>query len=199
MASPTQWTRVLVNSGSWWWTGRPGVLWFLGSQRVRHDWVTELNCSDPAGVQFCLILSYLAPKMYDFQDASGTMGFWSGIVNVVHDMTFPTKFHTVKAMVFSVVMYRCESWTIKKAEHWRSDAFQLRCWRRFSRVPFPASKLSQSILKEINPQYSLEGLMLKLKLKTLAIWCEDLTQWKRPWFWERLQAKGEKGGRGWDG
>ena len=152
MASPTQWTRVLVNSGSWWWTGRPGVLWFLGSQRVRHDWVTELNCSDPAGVQFCLILSYLAPKMYDFQDASGTMGFWSGIVNVVHDMTFPTKFHTVKAMVFSVVMYRCESWTIKKAEHWRSDAFELRCWRRFSRVPFPANRLSQSILKEINPQ-----------------------------------------------
>ena len=77
----------------------------------------------------------------------------------------PTKFHLVKAMVFPVVMYGCESWTIKKAEHWRIDAFELWCWRRLSRVPWTTRKSSQSILKEISPEYSLEGLMLKLKLQ----------------------------------
>ena len=81
------------------------------------------------------------------------------------DITLPTKVHLVKAMVFPVVMYGCESWTIKKAEHWRTDAFELWCWRRLLRVPWPASRSNQSILKEINPKYSLEGLMLKLKLQ----------------------------------
>ena len=76
----------------------------------------------------------------------------------------PTKAHLVKAIVFPVVMYRCESSTIKKAEHWRSDAFEL-CWRRLLRVPWTARRSNQSILKEINPEYSLEGLMLKLKLQ----------------------------------
>ena len=76
-----------------------------------------------------------------------------------------TKVCTVKAMAFSVVMYRCESWTIKKAEHRRMDAFKLWCWRRLLRVPWTARTSSQSILKEISPEYSLEGLMLKLKLK----------------------------------
>ena len=74
-------------------------------------------------------------------------------------------FHPVKAMVFPVVMYGCESWTIKKAEHWRVDAFKLWCWRRLSRVPWTARRYNQSILKEISPEYSLEGLMLKLKLQ----------------------------------
>ena len=77
----------------------------------------------------------------------------------------PTKVHLVKAMVFSVVMYGCESWTIKKAEHWRTDAFELWCCRRFLRVPWTARRFNQSILKEISPEYSLEGLMLKLKLQ----------------------------------
>ena len=81
------------------------------------------------------------------------------------DMTLPTKVHLVKAMVFSVVMYGCESWTIKKAEHRRIDAFELWCWRRLLRVPWTARRSNQSILKEINPEYSLEGLMLKLKLQ----------------------------------
>ena len=80
------------------------------------------------------------------------------------DITLPTKAHTVKAMVFPVVMYGCESWTIKEAEHRRMDAFKLWCWRRFLRVPWTARRSNQSILKEINPEYSLEGLMLKLKL-----------------------------------
>ena len=77
----------------------------------------------------------------------------------------PTKVHLVKAMVFPVVMYGCESWTIKKAEHWRIDAFELWCWRRLLRVPWAARRSNQSILKEISHEYSLEGLTLKLKLQ----------------------------------
>ena len=81
------------------------------------------------------------------------------------DITLSTKVHLVKAMVFPVVMYGCESWTIKKAERQRIDAFELWCWRRLLRVPWTARRLNQSILKEISPEYSLEGLMLKLKLQ----------------------------------
>ena len=77
------------------------------------------------------------------------------------DVTLPTKVHLVKAVVFLVVMYRCESWTIKKAECERIDAFELWCWRKLLRVPFTASRFNQSIVKEISPEYSLEGLMLK--------------------------------------
>ena len=79
------------------------------------------------------------------------------------DITLPTKVHVVKTTVFPVVMYRCESWTIKKAEHWRINGFELRCWRNLLRVPWTARRSNQSILKEINLEYSLEGLMLKLK------------------------------------
>ena len=81
------------------------------------------------------------------------------------DITLPTKVHLVRAMVFPVFMYGCESWTIKKAEHRRTDAFELWCWRRLLRVPWTARISNQSILKEISPEYSLEGLMLKLKLQ----------------------------------
>ena len=81
------------------------------------------------------------------------------------DITLPTKVHLVKVMVFPVVMYGCERWTIKKVEHWRIDAFELWCWRRLLRVPWTARRSNQSILKKISPEYSLEGLMLKLKLQ----------------------------------
>ena len=81
------------------------------------------------------------------------------------DMTLPTKVRLVKAMVFPVVMYGCEGWTVKKAECQRIDAFELWCWRRLLRVPWTARRSNQSILKEISPEYSLEGLMLKLKLQ----------------------------------
>ena len=81
------------------------------------------------------------------------------------DITLPTKVRLVKAMVFPVVMYGCESWTVKKAEHRRIDAFEVWCWRRLLRVPWTARRSNQSILKEISPEYSLEGLMLKLKLQ----------------------------------
>ena len=81
------------------------------------------------------------------------------------DITLPTKVHLVKAMFSPVLMYGCQSWTIKKAEHQKLDAFELWCWRRLLRVPWTAKKSNQSILKEIRPEYSLEGLMLKLKLQ----------------------------------
>ena len=84
------------------------------------------------------------------------------------DISLPTKVQLVKAMVFPLVMYGCESWTIKKAEHRRIDDFELWCWRRLLRVPWTVIRSNQLILKEINPEYSLEGLMLKLKLQYLA-------------------------------
>ena len=113
------------------------------------------------------------------------------------DITLPTKFCLVKAMVFPVIMYECESWTIKKAERQIIDAFELWCWRRLLRVPWTARRFNQSILKEIISGCSLEGLMLKLN--TLATWCEELTHLKRPWCWERLRAGGEGDDRRWDG
>ena len=115
------------------------------------------------------------------------------------DITLPTKVHLVKAMVFSVVMYACESWTIKKAEHWTIDAFELWCWRRLLTVPWTARRSNKSIWKEITPENSLEGLMVKLKLQYFShlIWRTDF--WKRPWSWKRLKAGGEGDDKGWDG
>ena len=96
------------------------------------------------------------------------------------DITLPTKVRLVKAMVFPVEMYGCESWTVKKAEHQRIDAFELWCWRRLLRVPWTVRRSNQSILKEISPECSLEGLMLKLKLQYFGHLMEELTHWKRP-------------------
>ena len=94
------------------------------------------------------------------------------------DITLPTKVRLVKAMAFPVVMYGCESWTVKKAERRRIDALELRCWRRLLGVPWTARRSKQSILKKISPEYSLEGL--KLKLQYFGHICEELTHWKRP-------------------
>ena len=96
------------------------------------------------------------------------------------DITLLTKVHLVKAMVFIVVIYGCESWTIKKAEHRIIDALELWCWRRLLSVPWTARGSNQSILKETNPEYSLEGLMLKLKLQYFGYLMQELTPWKRP-------------------
>ena len=105
------------------------------------------------------------------------------------DMTLPTKVHLVKAMVFPVVMYGCENWTIKKAERQRIDAFELWCWRRLLRVPWTARSSNQSTLKEISPECSLEGLMLKLKLQYFGFLRRRDASWKDPdaekeWRWE---------------
>ena len=113
------------------------------------------------------------------------------------DITLPTKVRLIKAMVFPVVMYRCESWTIKKAECWRINTFELWCWRRLLRVPWTARSSNQKILKKISPEYSLKGLMLKLRY--FGHLMQDLTDWKRPWYWERLKVGGKGDDKGWDG
>ena len=129
----------------------------------------------------------------------------------------PTKVLIVTAMVFTVVMYGCESWTIKKAEHQRTDTLELRCWRKLLGVPWTSRRSNQSILKEINPEYSSEGLMLKLKLQYLGhlmgrakltetnktLWINytlNKNFFKKDWLWgwERLRARREVGNRGWD-
>ena len=114
------------------------------------------------------------------------------------DITLPTKFRLVKAMVFPVVMYGCESWTVKKAECRRTDAFELWCWRRLLRVPWTARRSNQSILKEISPGCSLEGLTLKLKLQYFGHLLH-LLHLKISRCWERLRTGGEGDDRGWDG
>ena len=105
----------------------------------------------------------------------------------------------VKPMISPVVMYGCESWTIKKAEHWRIDAFKLWCWRRLLRVPWTTRRSNQSILKKVKCDYSLEGPMLKLKLQYFGhlMWRDD--SFERPWCWERLIARREGDKRGRDG
>ena len=115
------------------------------------------------------------------------------------DITLPTKVCLVKAMVFPVVKYGCESWTVKKAECRRIDAFELWCWRRLLRVPWTARRSNQSILKEISPGCSLEGLIISWNPNTLSTSYEELTHWKRLWCWEGLVAGGEGDDRGWDG
>ena len=114
------------------------------------------------------------------------------------DIILLTKVHLVQAMVFPVVMYGCESWTIKKAECWRIDAFELWCWRRLLRVPWKA-RSNQSILKEIYPEYSLEGLMLKLKLQYFGHLMRTADSLEKTLTRERLKAEGEEGNRGWHG
>ena len=118
---------------------------FLGSKIT-----ADSDCSN--GIKWCLLLRRKVMTNLDSILKS-------------RDITLPTKVVLVEAMVFLVVMYWCESWTIKKAEHWRTDAFELWCWRRLLRDPWTARRSNQSILKEISPEYSLEGLMLKLKLQ----------------------------------
>ena len=117
----------------------------------------------------------------------------------IRGITLPTKVCLVKAMVFPVVMYGCESWTVKKAERWRIDAFEQWCWRRLLRVPWTARRSNQSILKEISPECSLEGLMLKLKLQYFGhlFWRADSLE--KTLMLERLKAEEEGEDRGWDG
>ena len=113
------------------------------------------------------------------------------------DITLSTKVHLVKAMVFPVVMYGCESWTIKKSERRKADAFQLWCWRRFFRVPWTARRSNQSILKKISHEYSLEGLMLKLQYFGHLMWRTD--SFEKTLMLGKIEEGGEADDRGWDG
>ena len=109
------------------------------------------------------------------------------------DITLPTKVCLIKAMVFPAVMYGCESWTIKKAEHWRIDAFELWCWRILLRVPWTAGRSNQSILKEISPDYSLEGLMLKLKLQYFGYLMRRTNSLEKTLTLEKIGGKRRRG------
>ena len=114
------------------------------------------------------------------------------------NITLPNRVCLVKVMVFPVVVYGCESWTIKKAEHQRIDASELWCWRRLLRDCWTSRRSNQSILKKIIPEYSLEGLMVKLKLLYFGHLMQRTDSFERHWFWERLKV-GEGDNRGWDG
>ena len=115
------------------------------------------------------------------------------------DMTLSTKVHIVKAMVFPVVMYGCESWTVKKSECWRIDAFEVWCWRKPLRVPWTARKSNQSILKEISPGCSLEGLMLKLKLQYFGYLMRRVDSLEKTLMLGGIRDRGEGDDRGRDG
>ena len=115
------------------------------------------------------------------------------------DITLPTKVRLVKAMVFPVVMYGCESWIVKKAEHRRIDAFELWCWRRLLRVPWTTRRSNQSILRRSVLGVHWKDWCWSWNSNTLATSWEELTHWKRPWFWDRLRTGGERDDRGWDG
>ena len=172
------------------WTEEAGGLQSMGSLRVRHDWATSLS----------LFLSHTGEgngnplQCSCLENPRDGGAWWAAVYGVAQswtqlkqlssssrqhikcrDITLPTKVRLVKAMVFPVVMYGCESWTIKKAERRRIDAFELWCWRRLLRVPWTARRSNQSILKEISPEYSLEGLTMKLRLQYFGhmIWRTD--------------------------
>ena len=109
------------------------------------------------------------------------------------DITLPTKVRLVKAMVFPVVVYGCESWTIKKAEHQRTDAFELWCWRRLLKVPWTAKRSNQSILKEISPEYSLEGWMLKLKLQYFGHLMQRIDSFEKTLMLGKIEGRRRRG------
>ena len=115
------------------------------------------------------------------------------------DITLPTKVHLVKVMVFPVVMYGCDSWIIKKGECWRIDAFELWCWRRLLRVPWDARRSKQSILKEINPEYSLEGLMMKLKFQYFGLLMQRTDSVKKTLMLGKIEGVRRRDERRWDG
>ena len=151
---------------------------FLGSNTVDGDWSHE--------IKRCLLFGRKVVTNLDSILKS-------------RDITLPTKVYLVKAMVFPVVMYGCESWTIKKAEHWRIVAFELWCLRRLSGVPWTARRSNQSILKEIVLGFHWKDWCWSWNSNTLAAWYEELTYLERPWCWERLRAGGAGDDRGWDG
>ena len=122
-------------------------------------------------------------------------GLWSmGLQSLTWLSDWPTT-----TMVYTVVMYGCESWIIKKAEHWTIDAFELWCWRKLLRALWTLRRINKSILKKVNPEYSLEGLMLKLKLEYFGYLWKEPTHWKRLWCWEIFRARGEGSEWGWGG
>ena len=159
---------------SWQKNGNGDRIYFLGLQ---NHWMVS-DCSHE--ITRCLLLGRKAMTNLDSILKS-------------RDITLPTKVHLVKALVFPVVMYGCESWTVKKAERWRIDAFELWYWRRLLRVPWTARRSSQSILKEIGPEYSLEGLILKLKLQYFSHLMQRTESLEKTLMLEKIKGRRKRG------
>ena len=151
-----------------------------------HTWHLDKTWA-PKSLQ----MATAAMKLKDLLLGRKAMTNWDSVLRS-RDITLLTKVRPVKAMVLPVVMYGCESWTIKKAEHQRIDAFELWCWRRLLRVPWTARRSNQLILKEISPEYWKDWCW-SWNSNTLATWCEEVTLWKRPWCWERLKSGRRRG------
>ena len=158
-------------------TSSPITSWEIDGETVE----TDGDCSHE--IKRCLLLGRKAMTNLDRIIKS-------------RDIVLPIKVHLVKAMVFLVVMYGCESWTIKKAEHGRIDAFGLWCWRRLLRVPWTARRFNQSILKETSPEYSLEGLMLKLKLQYFGHMMQRTDLFEKTLMLGKIESRGEGDNRG---
>ena len=137
------------------------------------------------GLQKWLWLLTAAMKLKDIAPCKKSYENLDSILES-RDITLTAKDHIVEPMFFPVVMYGCESWTIKKVKNWRIDAFELWCYRRLLRVPWTSRRSNQSILNEINPDILWKDWCWSSS--TLATWCEELSYWKRPWCWERLKA-----------
>ena len=157
-------------------------VYFLGLQSHCRCWLQD--CSHE--IKRCLLLGRKAMTILDRVLKS-------------KDITLPARVRLVKAMVFPVVMYVCERWTVKKAEHQRIDAFELWCWRRLLRVPWTARRSNQSILKEINSEYSLEGLTVKLKLQYFGHLMLSVNSLEKTPMLGKIEGKGEGDNGGWDG
>ena len=184
---PLQKLKISVHTFKWFPPQIPSLI-FEGGEWQRSSEYRKLPKREPFQLDLprCLLLGRIAMRKLDSLLKS-------------RDITLLTKVHLVKVMVFPVVMDGCEIWTIKKIERQRIDAFKLLYCKRLLRVPWTVRRLNQSILKEMNPEYSLEGLMLKVKLQYFGqLWWEELILWKRPWCWERMRAEGEGCNRGWD-
>ena len=177
------------------------IFWIkkLRPKRIKWSWQKNLGTQEKQQLGF----SYLdgSPKtlLISIWWNAGVPGAAAREIETSRDITFPTKVHRVKALVFPVVMYGYESWTTKKAERQRIDAFELWCWRRLLRVPWTARRSNQSILKEISLNILWKDWCWSWNSNPLAIWFEELTHLKRSWCWERFKAGGKGDDRGWDG
>ena len=190
---PLEWQKVKRNSRTSWWMWKKTVKKLVYHSSIKKTKIMAAGSItswqiDEEKMEIRTYFVFFGSKITADGECSHeikTLAHWMESCDKLdsvlkrRDITLATKVHRVKAMVFPVVSYGCESWTIKKAEHWRTDAFELWCWRRLLRVPWTARRSNQAILKEINPEYSLEVLMMKLYLQYLATWCKEPTHWRR--------------------
>ena len=165
-------------------------VWFGSVQLLNYVQLCDpMDCSTPG-----------LPVHHQLPESTQTHVHWvSDAIQPSHPLSSPSPPALNLSQHQGLFQWVSSSHQVDKIERWRIDAFELWCWRRLLRVPFTARRSSQSILKEISPEYSLKRLMLKLNSNILATWCKELTHWERSWCWERVKAGGEGDDRGWDG